>query len=71
MRADTTYDNETEFDSENLIDMNETPTGQKKTWVLRVLGDAASDDLSAWQMIENGRYMPRRTRGSFPGRELG
>ena len=55
--------------------MDETLTGQKKTQektqFLRVLGDAASDDLSAWQMIENGRYMPRRTRGSFPGRELG
>ena len=54
--------------------MDETLTGKKTpktTWPLRVLGDAASDNLSAWQMIENGRYMPRRTRGSFPGRELG
>jgi hypothetical protein len=25
----------------------------------------------SWEMIEDGRYMPRRTRGSFPGRELG
>jgi len=25
----------------------------------------------AWEMIENGRYMPRRIRGSFRGRELG
>ena len=25
----------------------------------------------AWEQIETGRYMPRRTRGSFPGRELG
>jgi hypothetical protein len=24
-----------------------------------------------WELIEDGRYMPRRTRGSFPGRELG
>ncbi len=24
-----------------------------------------------WEMIENGRYMPRRIRGSFLGRELG
>jgi hypothetical protein len=25
----------------------------------------------AWELIENGRYMPRRIRGSFRGRELG
>jgi len=25
----------------------------------------------AWEMIENGRYRPRRIRGSFLGRELG
>jgi hypothetical protein len=24
-----------------------------------------------WELIENGRYMPRRIRGSFRGRELG
>jgi hypothetical protein len=24
-----------------------------------------------WEQIEKGRYMPRRIRGSFPGRELG
>jgi len=30
-----------------------------------------SDPLPAWEMIEEGRYRPIRTRGSFPGRELG
>jgi hypothetical protein len=25
----------------------------------------------AWEQIENGRYMPRRIRGSCVGRELG
>jgi hypothetical protein len=25
----------------------------------------------AWEMVEAGRYRPRRIRGSFPGRELG
>jgi hypothetical protein len=25
----------------------------------------------AWEQIENGRYMPRRVRGSCLGRELG
>jgi hypothetical protein len=37
----------------------------------RLLADAAADSVRAWEEIEAGRYMPRRTRGSFPGRELG
>jgi hypothetical protein len=46
---------------------------QKKIESLRVSGDEtpASEDVPSWEMIETGRYMPRRTRGSFPGRELG
>jgi hypothetical protein len=28
-------------------------------------------DVLAWEQIEAGRYMPRRIRGSFRGRELG
>jgi hypothetical protein len=32
---------------------------------------AAEPAASPWEMIETGRYMPRRIRGSFPGRELG
>ena len=51
--------------------MDESALGDKKTWILRVVPDAAADRVSAWEMIEAGRYMPRRTRGSFPGRELG
>jgi hypothetical protein len=29
------------------------------------------DRAPAWEMIEPGRFQPRRTRGSFPGRDLG
>jgi hypothetical protein len=53
--------------------MDETFLDQKKTWILRVIPepDAGTNTVPAWEMIEAGRYMPRRTRGSFPGRELG
>ena len=27
--------------------------------------------VAPWEQLAPGRYMPRRTRGSFPGRELG
>lgn len=32
-------------------------------------GDAAG--MPAWTEIEDGRFMPRRVRGSFQGRALG
>ena len=35
------------------------------------VGRSSAPDVSAWEMVEAGRYMPRRIRGSFPGRELG
>jgi hypothetical protein len=28
-------------------------------------------EILAWEQIEAGRYMPRRIRGSYRGRELG
>jgi hypothetical protein len=34
-------------------------------------GASASGEASAWEMIEPGRYQPRRIRGSCLGRELG
>jgi hypothetical protein len=33
--------------------------------------DPSPDRAPAWELVEAGRYRPRRTRGSFPGRELG
>jgi hypothetical protein len=27
--------------------------------------------VPAWELLEAGRYMPRRIRGSYRGRELG
>ena len=34
-------------------------------------GAARPDRGPAWELVETGRYRPRRIRGSFPGRELG
>jgi hypothetical protein len=33
--------------------------------------EARPDEVKAWEMIADGRYMPRRVRGSCHGRELG
>lgn len=33
--------------------------------------DSLADPPRAWELIESGRYQPRRIRGSLPGRELG
>jgi hypothetical protein len=32
---------------------------------------AQAEEVPAWEQIENGRYRPRRIRGSYRGRELG
>jgi hypothetical protein len=32
---------------------------------------AQDHESAAWEQIEAGRYMPRRIRGSYRGRELG
>jgi hypothetical protein len=39
--------------------------------ILSLSKDERSALETAWEEIEPGRYMPRRIRGSFPGRELG
>ncbi len=38
---------------------------------VRALPEATAESVPAWELLESGRYMPRRIRGSFPGRELG
>jgi hypothetical protein len=41
------------------------------TSVPQISPDAEARSPLPWEQIEAGRYMPRRIRGSFPGRELG
>ena len=36
-----------------------------------VTDDAEAEQTPAWERLENGRYRPRRIRGSYRGRELG
>jgi hypothetical protein len=31
----------------------------------------AETEVQAWEQLEAGRYMPRRIRGSYRGRDLG
>lgn len=33
--------------------------------------ETSGEDLAPWTEIEEGRFMPRRVRGSFQGRALG
>ena len=39
--------------------------------IVRLVPEDHEDKTPAWEMIESGRYMPRRIRGSYRGRELG
>jgi len=47
------------------------PSHSGETHPLPPVTNREPDLPPAWEEIENGRYMPRRIRGSFPGRELG
>lgn len=39
--------------------------------IVRLVPEDHESNAPAWEMIEAGRYMPRRIRGSYRGRELG
>jgi hypothetical protein len=39
--------------------------------IIRLVPEDHGTNPPAWEMIESGRYMPRRIRGSYRGRELG
>ena len=46
-------------------------TESRAMCVVRNLPESGAQDAPSWEMVAPGRYMPRRTRGSFRGRELG
>jgi len=47
-------------------------TNQTNDDVDNIHGDATTPDaVPAWELIDTGRYRPRRIRGSYRGRELG
>jgi len=35
------------------------------------VAETGTEEVRAWEQIEAGRFMPRRTRGSSKGRALG
>jgi hypothetical protein len=47
----------TRYNPEESPDERQTPT--------------AETQVQAWEQLEAGRYMPRRIRGSYRGRDLG
>jgi hypothetical protein len=49
----------------------ETSREAEETATLRIVPQAAGENVPAWELVEAGRYMPRRIRGSCRGRELG
>jgi hypothetical protein len=53
------------------VTMDNTQLEHRKIWSLRQLPETEEAPVPAWEMVEAGRYMPRRIRGSYRGRELG
>ena len=45
--------------------------GGQDVSILQLGSEPASPETPAWELIDAGRYRPRRIRGSYRGRELG
>jgi hypothetical protein len=48
-----------------------TPTEPREDEVPPHLPELEGEAPQAWELVDLGRYRPRRIRGSFRGRELG
>jgi hypothetical protein len=44
---------------------------EREPTVIPAVAPESEKQSPAWELIEAGRYMPRRIRGSYLGRELG
>jgi hypothetical protein len=51
----------------NSVDARDVASGVP----LPPAGDSIAEQIAPWEQIAQGRYMPRRIRGSCLGRELG
>jgi len=47
------------------------PKGPETAPLAPIPMEAEAEKTLAWELVDAGRYMPRRIRGSFRGRELG
>jgi hypothetical protein len=53
--------------SNNAVDARDVASGVP----LPPAGESIAEQVLPWEQIADGRYMPRRIRGSCLGRELG
>ena len=56
---------------ENMGEVMELSKEHEDTFVPPTGDSSDGEEVAAWEEIENGRFMPRRVRGSCHGRELG
>jgi hypothetical protein len=47
------------------------PAGEIEPVAAQFTVEAEVADVRAWEQVDNGRYMPRRIKGSCKGRALG
>jgi hypothetical protein len=54
-----------------LEELRERGRETEEATAAQFTGEAGQGEVSAWEEIDTGRYMPRRIKGSCKGRALG